>query len=68
MNARHPMGVLHSISFKYIIDYDKMDLRLFYFAVVIFREFSSVYLNDAFDFSVRNVPKGFLLSDKFPQI
>ena len=67
MNVRHLMGVLHSISFKYIV-YDKMDLRLFYFANFSFREFSSIYLNDAFDFSVRNVPKGFLLSDKFPQI
>ena len=30
MNARHPMGVLHSFSIKKNF-YDKMDLRLFYF-------------------------------------
>ena len=65
MNVRHPTGVLHSISIKNIV-YNKMDLSLSYFDVVIFREFSPVYLHDAFDFSVRNVPKGFLLSDKFP--
>ena len=32
MNARHPMGVLHSFSIKNIF-YDKSNLRLFYFHV-----------------------------------
>ena len=36
MNVRHPMGVLHSFSIKNIF-YDKMDLMLFYFDVVIWR-------------------------------
>ena len=35
MNARHPMGVLHSFSIKNIF-YDKMDLRLFYFYLMTF--------------------------------
>ena len=34
MNVRHPMGVLHSFSIKNIF-YDTIDLRLFYFDVVI---------------------------------
>ena len=34
MNVRHPMGVLHSFSIKNIF-YDTIDLRLFYFGVVI---------------------------------
>ena len=35
MNGRHPVGVLHSFSIKNIF-YDKMDLRLFYFHVMIY--------------------------------
>ena len=37
MNARHPVGVLHSFSIKNIF-YDKMDLRFFYFDVTIYRK------------------------------
>ena len=33
MNARHPVDVLHSFSFKNIF-YDKMDLRRFCFDMV----------------------------------
>ena len=40
MNARHPMGVLHSFSIKSTF-YDKMDFRLFYFDVAKWR-YSSV--------------------------
>ena len=39
MNVRHLMGVLHSFFIKNIF-YDKMDLRLFYFHVTIFRHLS----------------------------
>ena len=35
MNVRHPMGALHLFSIKNIF-YDKVDLRLFYFDVVIY--------------------------------
>ena len=34
MNVRHPIGILHSFSIKNIF-YDKIDLRPFYFDVVI---------------------------------
>ena len=40
MNARHPMGVLHSFSIKNSF-YDKMDLRLFCFNVTIYPQFNS---------------------------
>ena len=36
MNVRHPMGVLHSFSIKNIF-YGKMDLRLFYFNMTIYK-------------------------------
>ena len=35
MNVRHSMGVLHSFSIKNIF-YNEVDLRLFYFDVVIY--------------------------------
>ena len=34
MNASHPMGALHLFSTKNIF-YDKMDLQLFYFRVMV---------------------------------
>ena len=36
MNVRHPWGVVHSFPIKNIF-FDKMDLRLFYFQVTIWR-------------------------------
>ena len=36
MNVKHPMGVLHSFSIKNIFC-DKIELRLFYFRVTIWK-------------------------------
>ena len=55
MNARHPVGTLHSFSIKNIF-YGKMDLRFFYFDVTIYTKIpkhcSSNVSNKNFVFSL----------------
>ena len=57
MNVRIPMGVLH---------YDKMDLRLFYFGVTIYKQYPSTILIVNYHMSTLN-PLKYKLDD-FPKI
>ena len=63
MNVRHAIGILHSFSIKNIF-YDKIDLRLFYFDVVIcififefllFVEHQLQLISGCFKWSISNI-------------